>query len=99
MNTITCKHCGKEIEITEALLHQVEDKVKKEVSKYHEEEIEKARIDAAQKARKELEEKQSLEFADLKIQLEEQKKKNGIKQGYFAFETNIIIPLSFSTGL
>ncbi len=76
MNTITCKHCGKEIEITEALLHQVEDKVKKEVSKNHEEEIEKARIEAGQKARKELEEKQSLEFADLKIQLEEQKKKN-----------------------
>jgi hypothetical protein len=76
MNTIICKHCGKEIEITEALLHQVEEKVKREVSKDVEQEIQKARLEAAQAAKKETEAKQSLEFESLQKQLLEQKQKN-----------------------
>lgn len=76
MNTIICKHCGKEIEITEALLHQVEDKVKKEVSKDLEKEIEKVRLETFEIAKKELLEKQSQEMESLITQLAEQKKKN-----------------------
>ena len=71
MDTIICKHCGKEIEITEALLHQVEDKVKKEVTKDLEKEVEKARIDAVEKSRKEFEEKNKKEVESLKKQNEE----------------------------
>lgn len=63
MNTIVCKHCGKDIELSEALMHQVEEKVKKEVSKDVELEIEKARIDEAAKVKQaiELENKEEVE--------------------------------------
>ncbi len=71
MNTIICKHCGKEIEITEALLHQVEDKVKKEVSKDLEKEIEKARSEAEEKAKSEFAKKNSEEIENLKKQNEQ----------------------------
>lgn len=76
MNTIVCKHCGKEIEITEALLHQVEEKVKKEVSKDIEKEIEKAREESFEKAQKELLAKQAEKFESLQKELDTQKKKN-----------------------
>ncbi len=76
MNTIICKHCGKEIEITEALLHQVEDKVKKEVEKDLEKEIEKVKLESFENAKKELHDKQSKEFESLQRELESQKKKN-----------------------
>lgn len=71
MNTIICKHCGKEIEITEALLHQVEDKVKKEVSKDLEKEIQKARLETEEKTKSELAKKNSEEIEKLKKQNEE----------------------------
>ncbi len=74
MDTIVCKHCGKEIEITEALLHQVEEKVKKEVSKDVQKEIENARVEALEKAKSEFEKKNSEELERLKKQNEEFKK-------------------------
>ncbi len=70
MDTIICKHCGREIEITEALLHQVEDKVKKEVSKDVEEQIRLARIEASEKAKKEFSEQTKEEVEKLKLQNE-----------------------------
>ncbi len=70
MNTITCKHCGKEIEISEALLHQVEDKVKKEVSKDLEKEIEKVRLEAEEKAKSQFEKQNKKEIESLKEQNE-----------------------------
>lgn len=71
MNTITCKHCGKEIEISEALLHQVEEKVKREVSKDVEREIEKAKKEAGEAVKKEIEEKNHEELEKLKKQNDE----------------------------
>lgn len=76
MDIIVCKHCGKEIEVTEAFRHQVEDKIKKEVSENLEKEIEKAKIDALASAKKEFEEKQSRELELLQKELTEQKLKN-----------------------
>lgn len=71
MNTIICKHCGKEIEITEALLHQVEEKVKKEVSEDVEKQIKAAQQTAEEKIRKEFENKNSEELEKLKKQNDE----------------------------
>lgn len=78
MNTITCKHCGKEIEISEALLHQVEEKVKKEVSQDVKRQIKEAEEEALKKAFKEFEEKNKKELEELRKKNEEfeaQKKK------------------------
>lgn len=71
MNTIICKHCGKEIEITEALLHQVEEKVKKDVSQDVEKQIKAAKVEAEEKARKEFESQNKEEVDRLKKQNEE----------------------------
>lgn len=71
MNTIICKHCGKEIEISEALLHQVEEKVKKEVSQDVEKQIKEAQDEALKKARREFEEKNKRDLELLKKQNEE----------------------------
>lgn len=68
MNTIICKHCGKEIEITEALLHQVEEKVKKEVSQDVERQIKAARLEATDKAKREFEDQNKEEVERLKKQ-------------------------------
>lgn len=64
-NVIRCKDCGAEIEISEALRHEVSEQIKKEVHGEIEEAI-----------RKELTEKSSLDLEDLKRQLDEQKEKN-----------------------
>jgi hypothetical protein len=71
MNTIICKHCGKEIEITEALLEQVKADVEKSFSARFKKEFEEER----EKLTKELTEKQSLELEDLKKQVVEKEAK------------------------
>lgn len=76
MNTIICRHCGKEIEISEALLHQVKSQVEKSFQEKHIKELELAKIESFEKAKKELSAKQSLEMEDLKREVAEQKKKN-----------------------
>mgnify|MGYP001606623152 CR=1 FL=1 len=59
-NTIKCKKCGNEIEISEALRFEIEEQTKQEVEK---------------KIRKEYEEKSSFEITDLKKQIQEKDKK------------------------
>lgn len=73
MNTIVCKHCGKEIEITEALLHQVKADVEKALSEQHKKDLEVEKTKIIQ----ELQEKQSIEFEDLKRQIVEKDTKMG----------------------
>lgn len=75
MQTIKCKHCGKQIEITEALLHEVREEVGKEKDEEYKKELEKVKEEAVKKAKKELEEKQGLELEDLKKQNAEQQQK------------------------
>lgn len=50
MNTIVCPHCNKEVEISEAFRHQIEDKVKKDSLKEFEAAVKKAEQDAYDKA-------------------------------------------------
>ncbi len=67
-NVITCPHCQKDIELTDALKHQFQ--------KDFEKDLEKAKSEALETARKDLEEKSKTDLLDLQKQLEEQKKKN-----------------------
>lgn len=60
VNTFKCPHCGKTIEISEALKVEFRDEFKKE---------------SEEKIRKEYEEKSSVEFEDLKRQLKEKEDK------------------------
>lgn len=71
-NTIKCKYCGKEIEITEALTHQLKEEITKEIlsekQKEHEQEIEqyKNRVEKAEAT--------ELQLRKEKNQLAEEKK-------------------------
>jgi len=67
MNTIICKHCGKEIEIDEALKHSVREQVQSEEKERHEVEI----AQALERGKKEALEKNSLENEDLRKQIGE----------------------------
>lgn len=62
MNTINCPHCGKPIEITEALTHQIEKQVLVGFQKKHEEELAemKKRLIKAQDAELELRKQKNL---------------------------------------
>lgn len=73
--TIKCRNCGEEIEISEALRHQIEEQVVQNLNAKHKIELEKVENEAFAKAQKELSEKNALELEDLKKQLEEKNKK------------------------
>lgn len=70
-NVIHCPNCGESIEVTQALASQVE----KSVSEQHRQELERVKAETASVIRKNIEEKNRLERADLQKQLEEQQKK------------------------
>lgn len=74
-NTIKCTHCGKQIEVSEALRHQIQEEVSSNLSKKHQQELEKAKEQVANQVRKKFEEQSALELKDLKNQLEEKNKK------------------------
>jgi len=74
-NTIKCPHCGKPVEITQALKHQIEEKVLADLNLKHKQELEAAVKKAEEKTKKELDDKKILEISDLKKRLEEKDKK------------------------
>lgn len=81
MDDIKCPHCGKKIQISEALKHEFEDKVRLEEKEKAKEEIEKAKQQANIEAEKKFKEesKKELERAakaneELEKKLEENKK-------------------------
>lgn len=82
MNTIICKHCGKELELSEALLHQVKESAKQEFDTEHKKDIEKVRLETAEKAKLEFEKQNKEEVTRLKKQSEEfqQKESNLLEE-------------------
>lgn len=96
MNTILCKHCGKEIEIDEALRHSVAEKVREEEEQKFKKELEKARLEEAEKVKKEIEtqkneeleklKKQNDEFREQELKLREEKKQMDEEKKQMALE-------------
>ena len=74
-NTIKCPHCGRPVEITEALKHQIEEKALNDLNLKHQQALEEAVKKAEEKAKKELDDKKILEITDLKKQVEEKSEK------------------------
>lgn len=91
-NTIKCKNCGAEIEVSEALRHQIQEEVLSAVQKKHEEEmvelkksLEDERVKIRQEVEKEVSKEQSIELADLKKQqtlVRNHKRENRKNAGY-----------------
>lgn len=76
MNTVTCKHCGKSFELSEALTHQMTEKVRLEQEKLHKVELEKTRLEAEEKSLKKVEAEFELKFKNSQNEADETAKKN-----------------------
>ena len=63
-NTIKCNNCGAEIEVSEALRHQLEESVRLEESKKFEKKIEEIKKQTEEKVEKETQEKLAKELTD-----------------------------------
>lgn len=74
--TFKCPHCNKTVEISQALAHELQEKIMAETEAKHKTELQKVKAETELSIKKSLEEKQALEFEDLKRQLAEQQKKN-----------------------
>lgn len=70
-HTITCPHCGKSIELTEAFTHQVEEALRAEYDKR----IRAERETTAERVKRETEARLALELRDLREQNAEQEKR------------------------
>jgi len=59
LTTIKCKYCGKEIEISEALQHKIQEETLASVKIRHQKELEEAKKEAKEETEKEIKEKTS----------------------------------------
>lgn len=75
ISTVTCPSCGEPIEVTQALVHQIEEELLANVEKKHKQDIETTKKAVEETIKKELLEKTALEMTDLKKQVEEGRKK------------------------
>ncbi|MBI3443734.1 DUF2130 domain-containing protein [Candidatus Woesebacteria bacterium] len=71
MNSITCPYCGKEVEVTEALKHQVEESVLAEVEKNHKQELLAVKQKTQEEAARKIKDQLDLELKDKQNALEE----------------------------
>lgn len=76
MNIIPCPHCGKEVEISEAFKHQIEEQVKKDSTEKFEADIEKARKESYEKALLKAKEESAIQQKDADKQLIEQREQS-----------------------
>ncbi len=73
---IKCKHCGKEIEISEALGHELQEKILNAERKKHKSELAKAEKAAEEKALSKLKGNFELQMKSLQKEKEEERKRN-----------------------
>ena len=75
-NIIKCPYCGKEVEISEALSHQIEEKLLQDIKTAHSRELEEATKKAEESAVKKINEKNLLELKNAKKEAEEEKERS-----------------------
>lgn len=75
-STIKCKYCGREMEITEALLHEVEERVSADLLSNHKQELEDLKKETEEKVRQKISREVELKLKDKENETEELKKQN-----------------------
>jgi hypothetical protein len=73
--TVICPHCGKQIEITEAISAEIQKNLLADIDKKHQEEIILVKKDVEEKIKKSLATEMQFDLKDLKKQLEEKDEK------------------------
>lgn len=76
MNTVTCKHCGKTFELSDALTHEMTEKIRAEESSKFEKDLEKVRAEVEEKAFKKAQDSLKLELKNSQAEAEEAAKRN-----------------------
>jgi len=76
MDHVLCPHCGKKVEISEAIKHQVESAILAAEKEKHKEEIEKIKKEIEEKTTKRIKEDLDFKLKDSSNELEEKNKRN-----------------------
>ncbi len=76
MNTVLCPHCGKQVEISKAFTYQMKEEVRAERDAEHKKELEKARLEAEERALKRAEKDLELRIKNSQNEIEETSKRN-----------------------
>lgn len=76
MDTIKCTHCGKEIEISEALSHQIRGEVTQNLQKEFEQKLEEARLKAVEEGLKKATESLELKLKDKENEAKEARERS-----------------------
>ncbi len=76
MNTVVCPSCGKDVEISQALRHQIEDQVLKAAELKHKEELVSVRKEVEEKALLKAKEDLALQLKDSETEALEAKERN-----------------------
>ncbi len=76
MNTVICPNCKQSVEISEALSHQLREKVLIEVNEKHKAEIEKITLQIEQEATKRVKEELEMKFKNSQMEAAEVKERN-----------------------
>ena len=71
MNNVTCPNCGKTVEISQAIKHQIQESILKDAEVKHKVELEKLKVEIEEKAEKRVKEELELKFKDSENELEE----------------------------
>ncbi len=75
-STITCPHCKKEVEITQALLHEVEEQVKESTQVEFQNKLAKVEVEAEKRAREKAIAEVNLQMKDRENQVSELREQN-----------------------
>jgi hypothetical protein len=76
MDIVVCPHCGRRIEISQALKHQIEEGVLKEERDRHQEQLEKVKTDIKIETEKRIKEELEFKLKDSRNEIEEARDKN-----------------------
>src|SRR3990167_10012512 len=76
MEKIICPHCSKEVELSQALFHEVEEKVSKQKDETHKRELETVVKEAEERLKKEFESESSYQLKSSQIKAEQLDKSN-----------------------
>ena len=76
MNTILCPHCGKQVEVSLAIKHQIEESIRKEEQSKYQKDLEQLKSTLTEKAKLQAKDELELKIKDHENELEESKKRN-----------------------
>jgi len=76
MNKIVCPNCNREIEISQAIAHKIQEEVLEKAHKKYNEALEKQRKDIEEKAEKRIKDELELKFKDSQNELDEVKEQS-----------------------